>query len=68
MLLELVRAAHHGAGVPLLHLNVLLARQWLAVIFVQRRLGVECVEVADASAHEKGNYILRARFEVRLLR
>ena len=57
-----------GPGISLLHLDVALAGQRLAVIFVERGLGVERVEVADAAAHEKRDDILRARLEMRLLR
>ena len=37
------------------------------MIFVERGLGIEGIEVADAAAHEKRDDILGARLEVRLL-
>ena len=67
VLLELVRTAHDGPRESLLHLNVAFTGQRLAMIFVQRGLRVERVQVADTAAHEERNDILGPRLEMRLL-
>ena len=50
---ELKRAGHERAGIPLADDDLALAGQRLAGIPGQRRLGVECVQMADAAAHEQ---------------
>src|SRR5580658_6514575 len=65
---ELKRAWHEGAGVPLANDNLALAGQRLAGILLERRLGVEGIEMADTAAHEQGNHTRGARREVRLAR
>ncbi len=53
VLLEPVRAAHDGARKSLLDLDLPLARQRLAVVFVERGFGIEGVDMAYAAAHEQ---------------
>jgi hypothetical protein len=51
---------------PLPHYYLAFSCQRLAGVFFQSGLGVEGVDVADAAAHEQGDYAFGARGEVRL--
>ena len=68
VLLELKRARHQRAGMALPHDDLALAGQRLSGVFIQRRLGIEGVDVADAAAHEQRNDALCARLEMWFLR
>ena len=46
---KLKRARHQRAGISLPHDDLALAGQRLAGIFLQRRLGVEGIQMADAA-------------------
>src|SRR5437868_5583875 len=67
ILFELVRAPHQWAGIALAYSNFAFALERLAMILLQRRLVVECVNLADATAHKQRNNRFGARLEVRLL-
>src|SRR5262249_1694148 len=51
--------AHQRAGLPLSHNGP--ARQRLAVILVEHRLGIEAIHLRKSAVHEKEDDVLRAR-------
>src|SRR5438093_12476406 len=67
ILFELVGAPHQWAGIALAYSNFAFALERLAVILLERRLIVECVDLADTTTHEQRNDRLGARLEMRLL-
>ncbi len=67
VLLEAEGALHQRPGIALPDLDLAVAFHRHPVVFFQRRLVLEGVDVADAAAHEQRDHRFRARLEVRRL-
>src|SRR5687768_8381426 len=67
MAAELKRRRHQRTGMSLAHDNVALPRERLSSVLLERGLGIECVHVANAAAHEQRDHPLGTRCEMRRL-
>src|SRR5258708_481433 len=66
ILLEGVWTGHDRPWKSLPNHNLAESVQWLSVILLESRLGIERVDVADSARHEQRDHGFSARLEMRL--